>query len=286
MATASGRHADAWSEFWQEQDVASGCCHHAPDIRCRLEDHWRAIAASLPAWTRVLDIGCGAGAVGRALVGANMRLRVTGVDYAAVPASGVRGVDILPNTPMERLPFGDGSFGAAVSQFGFEYGCVDQASRELARVLRAGAPFSLLVHHSEGRILVDSVHHRQALEAICGPQLEGAFLTGDATALDRSLSLLRRRWPSESIVEDAAQGLRRHIALLPRHRGEIWRAVKAALAPELVMLVDLEASAVSTDRLGSWLQPLAERFELNPPQIVRLAGGGPLCWKIEGVRKA
>ncbi len=286
MAIAIGRHADAWTEFWQEQDAHSSCCAHATDIRRRLDDHWRAFAGPLPPWARVLDIGCGAGAAGRALVGANPRLRVTGVDFASVPASGVRGVDILPDTTMECLPFSDGCFGAAVSQFGFEYGCIEKAARELARVLRSGAPFSFLVHHSEGRIVVDSAHHRQALEAICGPQLERAFLAGDAATLDRLLLRIRHQCPSESIVGDAAQGLTRHIRLSPRHRSEIWRAVKAALAPELVMLAELEASAVSTDRLASWLRPLTERFELNPPQILRMASGGPLCWKIEGIRKA
>lgn len=286
MAMASGRHADAWTEFWQEQDVQSSCCAHVPDIRRRLDDHWRAIATLLPLWTRVLDIGCGAGAVGRTLVAANPRLRVTGVDFAAVPASGDRRIDILPDTSMECLPFGDGSFGAAVSQFGFEYGCIEDASRELARVLRAGAPFSFLVHHSEGRIVVDSARHQQALEAICGPQIEGAFLTGNAAHLDRQLWLIRRQCPCERIVDQAAQGLMRHIRLSGPAREQIWRTVKTALAPELVMLAELEVSSVSPDGLESWLQPLAEWFELKPPQVLRMTGGGPLCWKIEGVRKA
>jgi SAM-dependent methyltransferase len=286
MAMASGRHADAWTEFWQEQDVKSSCCDQAPDIRSRLDHHWRAIAASLPLWTKVLDVGCGAGAVGHALVAANPSLRVTGVDFAAVPVAGDGRIDIMPHTPMECLPFGDGSFGAAVSQFGFEYGCIKDASRELARVLRPRASFSFLVHHSKGRIVVDSPHHRQALEAICGPRLESAFLTGNAAALDRQLLRIRRQCPCERIVDQAAQGLRRHIRLPEPSRVEIWRAVKAALAPELVMLAELEASSVSPDRLESWLQPLAERFELNPPDILWMQGGGPLCWKFEGVRKA
>ena len=279
-------HAEAWSDFWQDQHEASGCCANAPEIQRPIHGHWSAFARSLPAASRVLDLGCGTGAAGRALVDANPLLSVTGIDFAAVPASGDPRLDILANTPMECLPFADASFDAAVSQFGFEYASVDEASRELARVLRSGAPFSFLVHHSGARIATDSIPHRRALEALCGAALEAAFLSDDAGALDRELTRIRHQCPHERVVDEAARGLRRHVGLAPAHRAQIWRAVKAALAPELVMLADLEAASVSPVQMPSWIEPLAARFDLRPPARLEMASGRPLCWKVEGFRRA
>jgi SAM-dependent methyltransferase len=213
-------------------------------------------------------------------------LHVTGVDFATVPASGDPRIDILANMRIESLPFTDGSFAAAVSQFGFEYGSLMEASCELARVLQPGAPISFLVHHAGARIATDSIAHRGTLEAICGVELEAAFQSGSSTALDRQLGLIRRRYPRERIIDEAAEGLRRHIGLPPAHRAEIWQAVKAALAPELVMLADLDAASVSPEQMPRWLQSLARGFNLQPPSVLMMTSGQPLCWQVNGTRRA
>lgn len=279
-------HAEAWTEFWQDQEQFSGCCANAPEILTPVHDHWCRFASMLPASSHVLDLGCGNGAAGRALLGANPSLHVTGVDFATVPASCDPRMEIRSNTRIESLPFADGSFAAAVSQFGFEYGSLKEASSELARVLGPGAPISLLVHHARERIAIDSIAHRGALEAICGAALEVAFLSGSAIALDRQLGLIRYRFPHQRIIDEAAEGLRRHIGLPPAHRAEIWQAIKAALAPELVMLADLEAASVSPEQMPRWLQSLSRGFELQPPSVLKMTTGHPLCWKVEGICRA
>ena len=283
---AIGRHAEAWTEFWRDQGHSHGCCSNAPEIQRPIFAHWNSFALLLRPESHVLDLGCGIGSAARALTAANPLLKVSGVDFAVVPASSDPHIDIYPNTRMENLPFASTSFDAAVSQFGFEYASVEQASNELARVLRPGAPISFLVHHSEARIASDSVSHRRALEAISGPVLEAAFLSGNAAAFEGQLAAIRRQLPHERIVDEAGQGLRRHIGLAPSHRTEIWRAVKAALAPELAMLTDLESSAVSRGQMQSWLRPLAKGFDLLSPVELKMAHGQPLCWKVEGARRA
>lgn len=281
-----GEHARAWTLFWRDQDHANPCCANAPEIQQPMEDHWASFARSLPSASSVLDLGCGSGAAGRALIAGNPQLRVTGVDFASVPASGDPRLEILANTRMEQLPFADRSFDAAVSQFAFEYGSVEDAAAELSRVLRPGAPVSLLVHHSEARIAADSVAHRQALEAICRPAFASAFLSGNAATLGQQLSLIRQRHPHERIVEQAGQGLMRHLAAPAPQREQIWQAVKAALEPELVMLTQLEDAAVSPERMAAWIAPLAARFALRPPAPLRMSSGQLLCWKVEGIRRA
>jgi ubiquinone/menaquinone biosynthesis C-methylase UbiE len=279
-------HAEAWTEFWRDQDQQSPCCAGSPEIRFRLDGHWQEYARTLTSGARVVDLGCGTAAVGRALLASRPTLQVIGIDFSVVPHCGDGRIRILPNTAMENLPFPDAMFDSAVSQFGFEYADIDLASREVARVVRPGGSFSFLVHHAEARIVTDSISHRKALEAICGPEIETAFFSGDIRLLERALSVLRRDSSGERIVEEASDGLRQHIGRALIHRAEIWRAVKAALEPELVMLAGLRRSAVSPARMQSWLRPLAANFELKAPTVMDMAAGQPLCWVIEGQRRA
>jgi SAM-dependent methyltransferase len=278
--------AAAWTQFWQEQGPESRCLSHAsPDWHRALSDHWQSFALTLPPAVRVLDIGCGAGVVARSIAAARHDLKAIGIDYARIPSGDHARIEILSATPMETLPFPDSSFGAAVSQFGYEYGQTEEAAQELARVLAAGASFSFLVHHSESPILANSSAHLGALEDLSGARLGASFLSGDAAELDRELSLLRRRHPGERIIEQGARGLRLHVGLSELERAKIWRAVTDALAPGRVLEEALEQCCVAADELDRWLMPLNAMFELRPSSVVQLRGGEPIAWKIEGTRK-
>ena len=277
--------AAAWTQFWLEQGPGSRCLEKASaEFHRVLEDHWQFFATAIPKGARVLDIGCGAGQVARSLALARADLRTVGIDYAEIPGGRDAPIQILSGTPMEKLPFQDASFGAAVSQFGYEYGDTHEAATELARVLAAGAPFSFLVHHSESAILTDCRAHLAALDDLIGERLGTLFMSGDAIALEQEMTQLRRRHQGESIIDQAAQGLRRHIGGSELHRAQIWRAVTDALAPAHVLEVALAKCRVAPGELESWLLPLREMFEIKAPSVVRLGDGKPMAWKIEGIR--
>jgi len=278
--------AEAWTMFWQEQGASSRCCANAPpDMRQALDDHWRSFAITLPSGSTVLDIGCGAGAVGRALLAAQPHLRVIGVDLATLPPSEDRRIEIRSNTPMESLDFAAGSIDAAVSQFGYEYGNTAQAAAAIARGLVPGAPISFLVHHSESPINADRGMHLRALEQLCGTELQAAFMSGDADLLDRKLSLLRQQCPGLAIVEQAARGLSARVRNNHAQRAAVWDAIAEALAPEIIMLNALKASCVAPRELEQWLGPLVERFEIKPPTTLTMRSGDPIAWIIEGSRR-
>ena len=117
IESANGSHwtaRNAWTAFWQDP-AQSRCVAGSADIQRRLSSHWAAFAESLCAGTRVLDLGCGAGAVARELLKARTDLQVTGIDFARVPLTLHPQVDLLSESPMEALAFAGGSFGAAVS---------------------------------------------------------------------------------------------------------------------------------------------------------------------------
>jgi SAM-dependent methyltransferase len=105
-----------------------------------------AVAAMLPANSRILDVGCGNGVpITEALMKAGRR--VVGLDSSAGMLAHFR--TNLPGAPVvrgdvRRRPFANGAFDAAIS-----WGCmfhlspVDQAAAfaNVSRVLKPGAPF-------------------------------------------------------------------------------------------------------------------------------------------------
>lgn len=278
------RAAWAWTAFWHEQGASSRCLANAHvDVRNLLEDHWARFAASLAPSAHVLDIGCGAGIVGRILLGARRDLRVTGIDLAQVAPSSDRRLSIMSETAMEELPFEDRHFDAAVSQFGFEYGSVDRAAKEAARVLAPGAPFSFVVHHSHSPIVRDDRARDCTLRTLLDRRVEQAFLTGLPTQLDRQLELVRRRCPSDAIVNQVASALRRRVGLSCDERGTVWRAIVDALAPERELIAALESSCVSPERFDTWLAKLAGSLEISNSSVLRRPNGDVIGWIIDGV---
>jgi hypothetical protein len=210
---------------------------------------------------------------------------VTGIDIAQTPRSGDPQLELLSNIAMESLPFPDRAFGAAVSQFAYEYGRTDAAAAELARVLTPGAPLSFLIHHSQSPVIAGMRRHKRAIEAICDQQTRAAFVSGNMRALDDRMKQLKRQCPGDPIIDQVEHGLRVHLNAGRSRRLQLWQAVDEALAPELVMLGALDVGRVGHDDVEYWVRPLTESFQLGPPAVVRDRAGEPIAWTLEGVRR-
>lgn len=178
--------SEAWDRFWtRDQKVAGGGC--LPSGRNLVDqvqrECWRDFARDLPSGGRVLDLGTGDGRVMRWLAEGRSDLKLLGVDQApSVPAPPKHarsrgGVDIA------ALPFGDASFDAATSQFGFEYADTAAAAAELARVLRPGGRFRLILHHADGPIVA---HNAARLEGLI-------WAARDSGLIDRARALAASR---------------------------------------------------------------------------------------------
>lgn len=280
-----GERADtreAWTAFWQGPVANLQCIRGAPDITQALRGHWASFAASLPPETRVLDLGCGAGAAARSLVAARRDLRVTGIDFARIPSPTDPHIHLLSGTAMESLPFADASFGAAVSQFGFEYGRIEETAEQLARVLAPGARVSFLVHHAESSIVASNRARLAALVALQEQKLRAAFLSGNAVAFTAEMASLRRRHPRDTLVAELARILPPRARLGGRERLSAWSAVERALSPEHRILEALDACCVAPESLEDWLQPLGRVCDLGEPAILRKPNGQPISWRIDG----
>jgi SAM-dependent methyltransferase len=118
----------------------------------------------------VIDVGCGEGALAELLARAG--LRVTGVEPAdylrerfEARLAAVDSAQVVDGV-VERLPFGDGEVGAAISTEVLEHVAdPDAAMRELHRVLRPGAVACVSVPTSFTELLYWRLHPRYAANA-------------------------------------------------------------------------------------------------------------------------
>lgn len=110
--------------------------------------------ADLAGYSRILDVGCGDGQIGRALSKAH-GCRVVGIDptWNQITVARDRSERSASSMPVaqagaDRLPFADESFDAVVACLVFEHiREVDSAIGEVARVLRPGGRFSFFLNH-------------------------------------------------------------------------------------------------------------------------------------------
>jgi SAM-dependent methyltransferase len=275
--------AEAWTLFWSDQGRSSRCLARSPEVCERLDRHWAAFASTVSPWSSIIDLGCGSGAVGQALRRAEPRLHVTGIDLAGVAPSDEPGLVLTGNVAMESLPFPDGAFEAAVSQFGYEYADIEAAAAEVARVTAPNGRLSLLVHHEEGPVVAGFRRHRRAVEALTGVRTQAAFFAGNARALADRIAALEQECSNMSVVEAAGRGLYSHIGKDESGRLHVWKRFVEALAPELFMLDTLSFCRAEDRTVKEVVDPLAEHFQLNPPEALTL-DGQPLAWIIEGTR--
>jgi SAM-dependent methyltransferase len=277
--------AEAWTLFWSEQALDSRCMARSPELCDCLDAHWRDLSSRLAPSCRVIDLGCGSGAVGRALRAADPRLHVTGIDIARVAPTLDPALELVSNVAMESLPFADGAFGAAVSQFGYEYADPEASAQEIARVLVPGSHLSFLIHHPDGPVVEAMRRHRRAIEGLCGLRIQAAFFSGNENALAERIAVLKRECANDSVMEEAERGLHSQIRSEELARLQVWKAVVEALAPELLMLDSLELCCTDDRDIDDLVTPLAQSFDLLAPEPLRTPTGEPIAWIVEGTRR-
>jgi SAM-dependent methyltransferase len=275
---------EAWSLFWEEQGAGKTCIITS-DLLSQLEPEWIQFASGLPDGARVLDVACGAGTVGLSLIGCRRDLSVVGVDSARVPAHSEPALTLLSSVRMEALPFEDNSFDAAVSQFGIEYGNIADTAAELARVLKPGAPMCFLAHHCDSDIATDGRMRHAALRALNSDRVLDAFLSGERTRLRAEFEELSRQYPREASVGASWTYFERRLVGTRQQREKAVETFSDLIAPDIMLVCQLERSCLSEERLDGWLAPVRSRdFEIDV-SIIPSAAGRPIVWKSVGRRQ-
>jgi len=204
--TGERKAPDAWGDFWESQsNQGGGGCLSA---RWKVIDDaqraaWRSFARLLPPKAKLLDLATGDGRVMGWLLEARKDVRPMGLDLARQLPPPPRGSRSRGGIAMEALPFPDRSHDAIVSQFGFEYGRIDEVLAEIARVLRPQGWVGLMTHRLDGPILEHNVARRDGLN----------WVVGETGLIDKARASLALRamgfGPPPAIMEAPAEARRR-----------------------------------------------------------------------------
>lgn len=160
-------HAKAWGDFWARNQGRGGDGGCLPEqwagIGAVQKTTWVEFSNCLPQGAHVLDLATGDGRVMKWLLDTRRDLKLIGCDIAKTLPKHPKGTKVRAGVAMEDLPFADGQFGAAVSQFGFEYGDTETAAAESARVVKPGGFIGLMTHRKDGPILSHNLDRQVAI---------------------------------------------------------------------------------------------------------------------------
>ena len=108
-------------------------------------------------------------------------------------------IRFVGRTDVEALPFPDGSFDVAISQYGLEYSDLSRSVREMARVLAPGGRARLVVHAAEGIVAANA----KAAIADADVLLNGIDLLGASRRCFEAVAVVERGDGSPAAQEHA-----------------------------------------------------------------------------------
>ncbi|HMB38797.1 MAG TPA: class I SAM-dependent methyltransferase [Wenzhouxiangellaceae bacterium] len=190
-----GHHPGAphWSEYWQGGSATTfGAGRFEQHYDDTVESFWRERVAALPDDTRIVDLGCGNGAVVAMLAKfadqLDRRWTLIGVDAADVQAGKVIAlsnlerahIEILSRTPMESTGIEAASVDLVAGTFGLEYGDPAGTIAELTRITRPGGGVAAIFHHPDSAVSVQARENVRAVDRLLDelrfPQLIAAIV--------------------------------------------------------------------------------------------------------------
>ena len=198
------RIAEGYAEWWSPV--------HRPATLGLLEEIAPALDAGA---TRVLDVGCGTGALAAAIVTRWPGARVTGVDASAgMLAVAARELAVLApralaridlaQAPADRLPYPDGTFDVVVSAFVLQLvPSRHRALREARRVLRSAGTLAHVTWLAGGSLGADAAYDEALAAAGMEPRDPGSARDEPASA-GQAGSQLRRAGFADVVARDGA----------------------------------------------------------------------------------
>lgn len=286
---------ETWSRYW-----ASGQTHSCFAAGKPFDSGfvWKGFFDSLAPGTRVLDLACGAGALTRLALAHPHGFAVTGADYAQTLAP-IERARVVAGAALEALPFEDGAFDAAISQFGLEYADTDAALREAARVLAPGGRLGVLAHARDGEAVAAARTRITRAASLIAPDGLAAQVRalGEARAKGRgeaqALEVVRRLFAEETArpldetthwaLSFLAEILNKKDRFPPPYLIENAQTVLDELSAHSARL-SLMTEASLDDNAAAGLAQAAREAGLSTdgPDIVRDPAGRPVGWWLQG----
>lgn len=211
-----------WCQFWQSPSqrtaFADGVLNQSYD-QGELRRLFDAIVDPLTDDDEILDVACGNGAAGVALLAAaerkSRRLRVVGLDPARInpPAELAARITFIRGE-MEHARLADNSYAAVVSCFGFEFCPPTESLRRILRALRLGGAVHFLIHAEESTLVRRMMNTLAIYDKGLAEWINLMLSTDAATLHDRATAeWIARAGVLRSLIDvDVAQrSLREHL---------------------------------------------------------------------------
>jgi ubiquinone/menaquinone biosynthesis C-methylase UbiE len=250
------RIAEGYAEWWSPV--------HRPGTLALLDEITPAVEGGA---TRILDVGCGTGALAAAIVARWPPVRVTGTDVSAgmlavahrelagLPAPDRERIELV-QASADRLPFGDGAFDVAVSAFVLQLvPSRYRALREARRVLRAGGTLAHVTWLAGGSLGADEAYD-DALRAAGLPPRDAEAGASEPADAREAAAQLRRAGFSDVV---AREGVIEH-----RYTPERYVAFVARFDDEDLF------STLEPGARRELEEDLLRRLRVLPPESLRL----------------
>lgn len=217
---------EPWTLYWQADRLDSAEANHSADDAAAIHAFWCSLAAALHTGGTVIDLATGNGTVPAALLGENPGLVITGVDKADIDPvrflstpGELASVDFRGGTDICSLPFDDGCFDAATSQFGIEYTPLQQTIPEAVRVIVRGGVVQLLMHRASSEIVAPAATRRFEMDA----------LLADDGVLRKLAVFVASDTPADDLEAAGQAHLASEIVRTPGISGQIFEGINQAI---------------------------------------------------------
>jgi ubiquinone/menaquinone biosynthesis C-methylase UbiE len=218
--------SDPWTLYWQSDRLDSAEAVRSADDAAAIHAFWRSLAVATHAGGTVVDLATGNGTVPAALLDENPDLVITGVDMADIDPvrflstpGALASVDFRGGIDICSLPFDDGSFNAATSQFGIEYTPLQQTIPEAARVIVAGGTVQLLMHRESSEIVAPAATRRFEMDA----------LLADDGVLQKLAVYVADDTPADDLEAAGEAHLASDVARTPGISGQIFEGINQVI---------------------------------------------------------
>ncbi|MFU8784166.1 class I SAM-dependent methyltransferase [Aliidiomarina sp.] len=172
-----------WSDYWRNSGALNSFAESgaASGYAGEIAEFWQQHLSKCAKDACVVDAGTGNGALAVLITEYGEKHKraweVIGVDAAAINPEAslqgkpelqkkLQGISFHGETPIEKMPFADGSIDCVTSQFAFEYADTKPALQEIFRVLKPGGELVVMAHHSESALVQDSQRGLQIFDYI------------------------------------------------------------------------------------------------------------------------
>ncbi len=278
-----------WTSYWEATDTKAACLPSPESPAALVMDaRWADLAAGLPGGAKVVDLACGMGAAGKAMLSAAPHLDMTGVDYAEIANSEDVGFPVQGKVDLEDLPLEDASVDCAVSQYGFEY-AGEAATGELVRILKPGAPCRLLVHHRGSAVVRVNFVRASILASLIARRVDGLVEEHNPAGLQTVFDHMIETYGEHPLVLEIATVCRDSLRLPDDKRAEVSQRLGAGMRRERALLDALADAAMDEGDIDALKAATSGEMTWEEPRVLHASeeeNAPILCWELDGQRTA